>query len=462
VRAAAVEALASDPESKPLLRDALHDARWNVRTAAVEALASDPESKPLLRDALRDPHNDVRAAATTALQPDVPQPGIPFTTLAPFRPALRLVGHDLRPASPTTPEATAVKERLGQFVQAPRPLRLDQDPALAELLLGWLCVRLAQTTGVTFRVFGELRRPLPSLLDAPEPIVLRISMSAEYLPIERSVYPLHNLIETWRVARHLQTDRNISIWLACADLHFDDLIPPELDQPGKLYWRAPFFGFRLPAPGTATVDPWIELLTSSSADRRWAALPDPDRGALLQTLGFLAQDPDTDPWSLVPLLGRIGHALPPGLRASLAERLPDATSEAVAHLDRARVALGVAHRGQPAAPPPSTTALTPAARLDHLCSRIDLALAATPPDLAAAAGGIEEVVAVASADTPPADLDRVVRTLDRVRDRTLVPDLTRRLLALTPKLAALPLPERARDRLDDIEARLHLSLKPVR
>ncbi|MBK8252041.1 MAG: HEAT repeat domain-containing protein [Polyangiaceae bacterium] len=70
VRAAAVTALANDPDAKPLIRERLTDDDANVRAAAVQALVSDPESVPLIRERLADEDVDVKAAAITALSGD--------------------------------------------------------------------------------------------------------------------------------------------------------------------------------------------------------------------------------------------------------------------------------------------------------------------------------------------------------------------------------------------------------
>jgi len=440
IRSAAINLLASHQESKPLLRRALQDSSYKVRATAVAALSSDPESRLLLRHALRDPFYSVRNAATAVLRPAVPPQGYPVRELPQLQSALRVVRQEPHPAKQLSPEAVALEERLAQFLQAPRPIRIDRDPALAEIFIAWLCVRLVQTTGTAFRLFGETQCQLDSLFEQSSPIMLRISMSAEDLPVERSVLPLHNLVEAWRVARFLQTERDIIVWLVCADLDFADLIPPTLDEPGAIYWQPPFFGFRLPAPTVPSLDPCVELLTSISAERRWNDLSEQYRATILQTLGQLAQDPETDPWALIPLLARVGSALPSDLRAILAQRLPEDTSKAATSLERARNATGAAFRAHssPVAPPPQ--AFSPAQHITELCDRIDRALQAIPPDVYDAVIALEQVVLLTSADVLAAELDEIVLRLDRIRQSLSVPDRAQRLLAYVPMLATLPLP----------------------
>ncbi|EYF02639.1 large ATP-binding protein [Chondromyces apiculatus DSM 436] len=347
VRVAVVSALGSDPESRPLLREALRDADEYVRAAAVSALGSDPESRPLLREALRDAAEAVREAVIAALQRRIATEASALSELGCVQPAICLVGRHPVPPDLVNPSTTlARQERLGRFLQSPRPIRLEKDMSFAEELLGAVCIRLTQTTGPRFGIFGEVEKPLERLVDSSEPIVIRIAMSAADLALDRAVFACHNLVEAWRIARHLRTERNLSVWLVCADLDFDDIVPPALDKPGTVYMRPPFFGFRLPAyDGGTPLDAEIELLISCEAERLWANSPDQLRAELIGRLDAVLRDPDTDIWSLLPLLGRLGQHLPADLRAAVVERLPDGVREAVLHLERAREALGVSAAG---------------------------------------------------------------------------------------------------------------------
>ncbi|AKT40371.1 HEAT repeat domain-containing protein [Chondromyces crocatus] len=342
VRAAAVTALANHPEARLLLTDALRDEDRDVRAAAVRALANHPEARRLLTDALRDEDRYVRAVAVATLRPRSPSPSAVLSQLPVVQPALRLAGHASAPSLALPADALQKQDRLARFLQSPGPIHLETDLPFAEALLGALCVRLTQTTGSTFRLFGEFSAPPSTLVGLPDAQVvhiIRIAMDADNLVRDRSVLPTHNLIEAWRIARHLQTERSITFWLVCADLDFEDIVPPVLETPGTLYMRPPFFGFRLPSYTGSTLDPPLEVLTSLQAERAWTRIAAPDQAALLQTIEAMLRDPDTDIWTLLPMLGRIGHHLPPDLRRAVAERLPQDLEQAATHLERARSAL---------------------------------------------------------------------------------------------------------------------------
>ena len=99
---------------------------------------------------------------------------------------------------------------------------------------------------------GALPASLLSAGSAAEPgaantaFVVRLRMSAEDLPKERLLHPLHNLMESWQLAGHLCSKLPLSFWLACADVDFDDLVPPAV-KPGEVHWGPTFWGFVLPA-----------------------------------------------------------------------------------------------------------------------------------------------------------------------------------------------------------------------
>jgi hypothetical protein len=165
-------------------------------------------------------------------------------------------------------------------------------------------------------------------------------MASDDLPRERFLYPLHNLIEAWRVARHLRADDAPSIFLACADVDFSDLqaVLPAL-EPGQLVTGPTFFGFRIPHGQAPTGDPTLLLSATTLAAERWAQANEEERARHISVLASLVEDPDLEPWMLVPLLGRMGHLLPPGLRAALANRLPQSADAAGQLLQQAIHAL---------------------------------------------------------------------------------------------------------------------------
>jgi len=252
IRAAAVTALARDPGAKPLLVERLGDAAPTVRAAAVYALARDAASRPLVRKALFDKASGVRAAAAHALGVTRPvSRGVALSALAGdarWAPAFEAVRHGFNEeaSGPGT-----VAARLSAFANAPSPVKLDAGE-LGEGLLALLLVRLGWAgeggrLGGKGRVLGEIARAPGSLVSeaAGEAWVLRVRMSAEDLPKERLLHPLHNLMETWQLAQHVRSAVPSSFWLACADVDFEDLVPPAL-KPGEVHWGPTFWGFALP------------------------------------------------------------------------------------------------------------------------------------------------------------------------------------------------------------------------
>ncbi len=171
-------------------------------------------------------------------------------------------------------------------------------------------------------------------------------MEADALPRERGLYPTYNLFESWRVARCLRTEKPLALVMVTGAIPFEELPAPSL-KPGELLFGPVYWGFCLPEvrPGEAALgDPQTEsrlfrLLLSSSADQLWEAASETERDGLVLTLSRLADTTDLDPWLLVGPLSRIGRYLPPGLRARLAKRLPQAVSEVVARLAEARASL---------------------------------------------------------------------------------------------------------------------------
>jgi HEAT repeat protein len=404
VGAAAVHALGSDPEARPLLRACLEDDSWNVRVAAAEVLATDPEARPQLRLCLRDEDRDVRAAAVRALATDPDSQGtiqkllgdldagvrvaatgmlaaspdardtllrllgdassavrnaaaselrarrartaraLPLCSLPALRTARRLAGIE-GAALGAEPDGAALREaRLDAFLKAPSPLRLDADPEFATAILGWIGARLgcASRDGHLEggRIYGEVEATcdVSSLLDTGDTLVIRVAMDAQALPAERLLHPLHNLMEALRVGRHLLAAHPPTFFLACADVDFEDLKPPLL-EPGQGHWGPVFFGFRLQRAEVLPIE-FAALLASTRSASLWDKATVEERARFTDALGRMAQDPDVDPWALVPVLARVGARLPEGIRAGLLARLPDGEREAALRLVEARAALG--------------------------------------------------------------------------------------------------------------------------
>jgi HEAT repeat protein len=362
VRRAAVEALAKDVESWPELRPLLKDQDERVREAAAFALAENLESRSSLRELLKDEAETVRRAAARALEGDSESSPCFRELLSEERElrqmAVQALRTSVRPLAGdplvlhTVPgkssplialkalqeiyasEHQFLDEKLEAFLRAPQPIRLERYPDFAEAILGWLCARLAYASKdgklSNGRLHGEFPSGMPDRHFQPGGrILIRISMDADDLPQERLLYPLHNLIEAWRVARHLRVEDPPAIFLACADVAFSDLhaVLPEL-KPGQLVTGPTFFGFRLPRGQAPTGDPTLLLSASTLATERWEQASEEERACHIHVLASLVEDPDLDPWVLVPLLARIGHLLPPGLRAALANRLPPSADAA--------------------------------------------------------------------------------------------------------------------------------------
>lgn len=281
VRAAAIWALADDLDSRDTLRSLLNDHDDGVRTAVFRALAQHVDeqerlwdrlrqeekdelraeiakflatqpaaamgARPLMRACLADPYSPVRLAATKALSPISAPPGQPLADVPSLRLALHLAGAPMERLSNAD---YALQTRLLEFVSQPSPFVLEDDPGFAEALLGWLCVRLtwASPDGQLGRgrIFGEVKEK-PSSLLIQTPLIIRVAMDMSQLPTERWLHPTHNLIEAWQVAKQLRSSISPTILLACADVDFADLVPPEL-APGNASWGPTYFGFRLALP----------------------------------------------------------------------------------------------------------------------------------------------------------------------------------------------------------------------
>ncbi|MFO0591681.1 MAG: HEAT repeat domain-containing protein [Polyangiaceae bacterium] len=263
IRAAAVTALARDPSARPLLVERLSDPAPTVRAAAIYALARDPSSRDLLRGGLVDKASGVRAAAAYALHATRrASSGVPLADLerdARWAPAFRAARAFRVDASPDLASGApdSIEGSLLALLRAPATIAgSPSDPAFSEAAIALLLVRLGWAAeggrlGPSGRVLGELRA-IPTQLDGST-LVVRLRQSAEDLPKERLLHPLHNLMEAWQLASHLgarassaaPAESGTSVWLACADVDFEDLVPPRLPA-GTVHWGPTFWGFTLP------------------------------------------------------------------------------------------------------------------------------------------------------------------------------------------------------------------------
>ena len=266
IRAAAVTALARDPSSRPLLVERLSDPAPTVRAAAIYALARDSSSRDLLRGGLVDKASGVRAAAAHALNATCgASSGVPLADLERdprWAPAFRAARAAVRLNTPAdaTSEAPAdsVEGQLLALIRGAAPISgSPTNAAFSEAAIALLLVRLGWAAeggrlGPSGRVLGELRAT-PSQLEGST-LVVRLRQSAEDLPKERLLHPLHNLMEAWQLASRLRaqvpfsaapSNTASSVWLACADVDFEDLVPPRLPA-GTVHWGPTFWGFTLP------------------------------------------------------------------------------------------------------------------------------------------------------------------------------------------------------------------------
>ena len=246
-------ALVGDVGARPLLRQWPRDPRGEPRTAASRALESDAESRRALLRQLDDREARIRQVVARVWRASPSDAGLRPEALPALAPALRLCG------AAAADTASLLDESLRHFVEAPHPLHLSAGSVLAEALLGWLCVRLlyASASGALSqgRLLGEVTLlGEAGALSAPGNVVLmRVRMAAEDLPRERLLHVHHNLMEAWRVARHLHAEAPPVILLACANVDFAALqefarqaLLPTL-APGEVHWGPTFFGFRLAA-----------------------------------------------------------------------------------------------------------------------------------------------------------------------------------------------------------------------
>ena len=247
VRAAAIEAVKGD--ASPVVRNALLgrlplEPDDELRHAVLLAVRSEPQAVDLLRDRLhRDFARAVRGEAARALCPTVPPWALPLDSLPSVRTACDLVAG--------RGGETALSTRFLPYMANPMLLDAAADPELTEAVLGWCLARLtwasADGTMRGGRVFGEVAQAVGALAaQGKGPIVVRVAMDASECPVQRLLRPSHNLIEAWRVARCLTAPDPPSLFMACADVAFEQLRPPTLAA-GEMSWGPTFFGFRLRA-----------------------------------------------------------------------------------------------------------------------------------------------------------------------------------------------------------------------
>ncbi len=452
IRRAASYVLAQDPSARSLLFSHLREeAEDDIRTSIIVALAEDPQVVPMLHERLRDPSSSARVAAARALRVRPTPAGLPLQDIPSLRLALHLAGND---PAPTTPlPSLSLRDRLEAFVNAPRPLRLDADPAFAEALLGWLCARLCWAAdGGAFRdgrVFGEVEHEVPSLLALDEPLVIRVAMDSSELPRERFLHPAHNLIEAWHVATHLSAAKPPAIFLACADVAFEHLTAPDV-PPGEVCWGPGFFGFRLREATTEPLDP-MEWLVSSEARDVWLAAEETTRARYLETLSRMANLASLDSNAVVPVLSRVGDLLPLSLQAAFAQRFPRTITENVVQQERAARLLGARTPGvAPALVTPAEPSST-GARV-QLQQALDVVRAALR-----GSGTIEPAIEAfervgESLHSPDNDAERDDAVLDlcALRNRISTAEQARRVLAVATAIDAAKLKRVARRALNDL------------
>jgi HEAT repeat protein len=437
VRIAAIEALAHDPESRGLLRECLSDGNEYVRSAAVEALASDPESRPLLRECLADCSEEVRIDAAGVLASSRSRhEGFEAAQEGALRAALRAVAADPNPSASTPEPSLKIEAKLVSYLRAPRRLHLDAEPDLGTALIAWLLARLGwgSPTGEfgNGRLWGELAEPISTPI--PPLLLLRVAMLDSRLPTERRLHPHHNLIEAHKIARHLRTTRPLTLFLACADVPFEDLIPPSL-KPGQVRWGPTFYGFRLSEEPISIPDEaaerFADLLVSRDPLSLWRTWDDSRRAAAIDRLGVLADRDDVEPLTLAPLVTRLGAELPEPLRRSLAKRITPSISGAVPLVDEYALAQGTA--GLRPTFPFSTPGPSPlAALLDSLRLGTD---GEDPKPALSALDGIADLLRPGRAQE--VDALEVVHRLDRIRNRHRTPAVAKALLACVETLVNL-------------------------
>jgi HEAT repeat protein len=251
VREAAIHAVSADEsaEAVKLLRERLTaEPEEDLRAQIVWALRADPGSVGALRDRLHnDYRSDVRQQAARALGTGDLTPAFALRE----QPFVAGVVRTLQGLLVPGPGAAA----LGTFLSAPRPVDLDAEPELGEIVVAWLCARLcwAYELGREFegQVLGELELQVPRMGQPGSLVLIRVAMDPFVLARERRLRPNHNLMVVWEIAKHLTAVDPPSVVLGCADVSFLNLQPPPL-EPGEVRFGPTFFGFRVNARRTIT------------------------------------------------------------------------------------------------------------------------------------------------------------------------------------------------------------------
>jgi hypothetical protein len=255
----------------------------------------------------------------------------------------------------------ALHDWLQAFVSRPSPLSLS-NPALGLTIKNWLIQRLCWSSPngdmTDGRAFGEVRHGQTPLTEA-EYVLIRVRMDDGRLPRERDLHPVHNLVEAWRVAKHLRSPRPFTLWLGCADVPFDNLMPPEL-EPGTFHWGPTFFGFRLAEEQTHPPT-LVDLVVSCRAS------VEPDealKNQLFEELSRRSLDPSAEMCALLPALEVFGARLPQSIQQAFSERLGLLTPlDLTQQLQRTREALGTSSSPQATVP---ASELNGTLRLAHL------------------------------------------------------------------------------------------------
>lgn len=465
IRRAAVKViagrLAKAPEGKIVLLEHLRgEDEDNIRVEIIAALEREPGVVPTLRERLRDPNSVARFLAVRGLRLAPERAAVPLARTPSLQLALHLAGHE--PTSESLPISRALRDRVEAYVKSPRPQNLDRDPDFAEAILGYLCTRLAWASkdGAFGKgcVFGEIERPIGTLRELHEPLVIRVAMDSSELPRERFLHPAHNLIEAWQVATHLSAANPPAFFLACADVAFEHLQPPDL-EPGKVYWGPGFYGFRL-KKAKGGLDP-LEWLVSSEARELWNEADPETQERYRETLIRLAEIPSLDPWAVIPILSRVGDLLPLGIRAAFAKQLPQGTTESVMQLEGAARNVGAPAATLQVAAPVEGPA-KPAGALAQLHVQLDVVRTTLDRDepIGCAIDAFEIAAEMLASDDNLADeCDDAVMLLDGLRDRVRTAKEAKRLLAVAAKIPEARLLTGPRRRLGELRDRLRARVR---
>lgn len=257
---------------------------------------------------------------------------IPLHEHPSLRYAMHLAGHD---GFADGPFLLALRDALEAFVRAPRPLNIDADPVLGEAVMGWLALRLvgvhagakAMSRGT---VTAETSTPL---LATAAPLHLRWTLAEHELPEDPGEIPRHRA-EAWRVASALYAREPPAIFVSL----FPGAVPPEL-PPGEMVLTSHGYGFRVrkvaPLRCGEIERPFLAWLVSADVRAAFLAADDTRRARFIEVLDALADFHALDPFTVIPVLSRVGDLLPADLRTRFLVRLPRALAELALLLDQA-------------------------------------------------------------------------------------------------------------------------------